>query len=1380
MRSTLLAALVLVTPASSALAAAPATKAAAAPAAPSPWEGAPFSATAADVARAVAALPVPQDAYAELLLEETHLSFDAKGVESYRYRRVFRVLSQEGARGWGHVDVPWSPWYQERPEVRARVINRDGQEHVLDAGTLMEAGDDERSTDIFSDRRALRGPLPAVAEGSVVELEIQVRGKDSLFSAGTSGRVALDDRMPVRKVRVVLEAPRALPLRAELRGLKLSPRREEKEGRVRLTWEAGPLAARAEAEPYLPPELPQGAALSYATGKDWQSLAQRYHQVVEEQLAGADLAAQAAEAAGSETRPERVAARVMAWVHARVRYTGLYSGAAAVVPRPPGETLSRRFGDCKDLATLVVGMLRARGIPAHVALLRVRDAEVEPDFPGLGRFDHAIVYVPGTPALWVDATDPYTAVGELNLGVQGRLALVAAPGTRALQRLPEARSTANSLRITRTVLLAEDGPARVREATDATGSIAATYRSYFAATPPDKLKEGFERYAQSGLREAKLDGAVRPRELATGELPFHLDLEVTGSKLAETDGARAVVRISPYPAITRMPDALRPSEEEDGEGEKRKARTQDLLLPEAFVHELSYRVVPPEGYRAATLPAAREVTFGPAKLSWRFEQQGRDVLARIRFDTGKRRYSAQEVEAFRTAVQAFGKEDAPWLTLESEAHALIAEGKVREGLEQLRARAARHPTEALHHLQLAEALLKLGMGEDARAEAKAAAALEPKSAEAQRTLARMLMHDTLGRELMPGFDGPGAVAALRRAKALDPKEPNARLALARMLSRGTDGELYGAGARLPEAIAEYQALRTELDKKDWDGELRAALWQAERFGDFLQLAGKGEEARSADALAARAVLEGVPAALREAQARISDPEARRSTLARASLRLMGLRRYPECTALLRELAGSGSAQLQTQLAMMAKVRRVEAKDLTDGDPLNVVKRMMLASADPSLVDVRTLFSRSALAEDKDFEKGFLAGLRYGTRALQKQSGGLPARVAMEVGLSIMELKSDGDARTGVRVRMPKMTGGEGEQAFFLVKEGAAWRVRAVAPSLGSLGTEALTRLDAGDVAGARQWLDWAREQVPQVVAENQPYAHFARLWPRGSETPREPARMRVAAAALASHGSKSPQLRTFLEQERARATSDSERELFDRDIAFASLVSQDKPRLLAAADRLLALHPDDESAFAQVGLALSALERWDELATRAQARLARLPDDDDALNALATAKVGKHDYEGNQRTLRQLVTAGKANPSTYNNLAWYALFTGAEVSPQTIEDAERAATLSKYERPSVLNTLATVYAEAGRGPQAHELLLKYMAQSDERSEPTPSDWYVHARVAEGYGLLDTARSAYQKVREENPSPSSAVHLAKRRLENLGKATPARVAAPAAP
>src|ERR1041385_9336395 len=86
---------------------------------------------------------------------------------------------------------------------------------------------------------------------------------------------------------------------------------------------------------------------------------------------------------------------IVALLHKNVRYTGVEFGESSLIPQFPSETLKRKYGDCKDKALLLVAMLRASGVPADLALLQAGPGrDINPELPGMGNFDHAIVYVP--------------------------------------------------------------------------------------------------------------------------------------------------------------------------------------------------------------------------------------------------------------------------------------------------------------------------------------------------------------------------------------------------------------------------------------------------------------------------------------------------------------------------------------------------------------------------------------------------------------------------------------------------------------------------------------------------------------------------------------------------------------------------------------------------------------------------------------------------------------------------------------------------------------------------------------------------------------------------------------------------------------------------
>ena len=179
-----------------------------------------------------------------------------------------------------------------------------------------------------------------------------------------------------------------------------------------LVFELGPLPAMETPEDYLPAEDTKLPQVVFSTGKSWSEVATAYSALVE--IAPRSRRGPSAGPKGDRSgnwgtrysRRDKIIERLLASMRGQIRYTGVEFGKGAIVPRSSRETLARRYGDCKDQATLLVAMLRVAGIPAHVALLRTgRYGDVVPSLPGLGDFDHAIVYIPGDQRprpMWID------------------------------------------------------------------------------------------------------------------------------------------------------------------------------------------------------------------------------------------------------------------------------------------------------------------------------------------------------------------------------------------------------------------------------------------------------------------------------------------------------------------------------------------------------------------------------------------------------------------------------------------------------------------------------------------------------------------------------------------------------------------------------------------------------------------------------------------------------------------------------------------------------------------------------------------------------------------------------------------------------------------
>jgi tetratricopeptide (TPR) repeat protein len=118
----------------------------------------------------------------------------------------------------------------------------------------------------------------------------------------------------------------------------------------------------------------------------------------------------------------------------------------------------------------------------------------------------------------------------------------------------------------------------------------------------------------------------------------------------------------------------------------------------------------------------------------------------------------------------------------------------------------------------------------------------------------------------------------------------------------------------------------------------------------------------------------------------------------------------------------------------------------------------------------------------------------------------------------------------------------------------------------------------------------------------------------------------------------------------------------------------------------------------------------------------------------------------------------------WNNQVWAAVVSG-KVNQQVLDDALSAVKGTKQENAFCLHTLATVYAELGKTPEALENLCRAVEIRGDRVEE--EDWYVLGRIAEDYGLDEVAAGLYRKVPAKPAAADDVYVLAQRRLKKAG-------------
>jgi len=1344
-----------------------------------PWKAPPFSIAPKALYDAATLASASATGDVAILESDESYSFDTAGRAVHTSYVVYKILTQKGADAWDSAAVDWEPWHQARPEIKVRVIAPDDSVHMLDPKLITEAPARDGDYKTYGDGKMLRAPFPAIAAGVVVEEEFVTTETVPFFAPGRVGRIYFGRvGVPVAHSVAVLQAPASMPLRADTVNLNgLAAQRSENHGRVTLTFEQGPMQPLDAAQPNLPPDDSRYGLVEFSTGASWQEMATKYSSIVDSHAnptAVQDLVNRLI--AGKTSNADKETA-ILDYLDQNIRYTGIEFDEAAIIPHDPAVTLAQRYGDCKDKATLLVTMLRAAGIPAYVALLNAGSRlDVPVNLPGMGMFDHAIVYVPGPPALWIDATDPYARLGQLPAPDQGRHSLIARPESTALVLTPQSTSKDNVQLELRTVTLTENGPANVVEVTEPTGIFEGEYRDFYADKPSQQMREALQGYVKAQYVSDTLTKVDRtdPADLSQ-QFKLTIACEKARRGYTDLDSAEAAIRLDSL--FERLPSALKVRDDPDaskaGKDETKKPRTADWELAAPFMAEWRYRIVPPQGFVPKTLPPDATIPVGPAMVTEKFsaEKDG-TVLAHLTFDSVKRRYTVAEATALRNKVADLLNGPAIMVGFEPRAEVLLREGKVREALASYRSLVTLHPDEAVHHLQVAKVLLQAGMGEAARAEAEQAVKLEPKSALAEKTLALILKKDLVGRNLRAGSDFAGAAAAYRVAIQLDPDDKSTQADLAILLEYDPVGRRYGRLSHMKEAIAEYQKLgQDKLSELGLGNNLAFAEFYGGDYAAAFKAAQELNPEPNALLAASEAMLQGSKAGLAEANKLTTDDNSYKETARTAGQMLMNIRQYPAAADFLQAgAAGDNAAQTIGLANILRNAKRHEDMKFAN-TPQDLVKRMMLLMMSPNLTkdQLLAISSRNAVAvmkkEDPDETK---EGLEIGEKNnIELAREGSSLDVTLDIMLENLDPKAEGNDANGYRVKMQMPNGNT--STFFVVKENGQYKLLDSEDKPNSIALEMLDRIKAGNLQGAKVLLDWLREDQ-HLAGGDDPFGGpvFPRFWMRGETANAH--RMTLAAASILV-GTKPTAAEgiAILEGERARATTEHEKTIIDIALELGYTVEHNFRKGYVVSSELLRQVPESKSAFDNCVAYLVAMGRYQEATRLANDRLKLLDGDTDALMAKMGIETQRGDYAAARTWAQKVADQGKEDASLLNSIAWLSLFTG-KVEPSDIATAIKATQMSR-DNPAILHTLACLYATTGQTKDAHDLLLRGMDKLN-LVEPDDDYWYAFGLIAEQYGETQIAIADYHKLakpKEPLAIPSSTYRLAQMRLKALGAA-----------
>jgi hypothetical protein len=576
---------------------------------------------------------------------------------------------------------------------------------------------------------------------------------------------------------------------------------------------------------------------------------------------------------------------------------------------------------------------------------------------------------------------------------------------------------------------------------------------------------------------------------------------------------------------------------------------------------------------------------------------------------------------------------------------------------------------------------------------------------------------------------------------------------------------------LAGAIAAYRQLTAEQRQKlRIASNLAFALFYDGQYAAALEAANELESPPLGLLIACDAQLNGVTHALAEAQRRSSTDNPFKQIAVLAGQMLMAKREYTNAAALLEAGAnGANTAQTMSLASLLRQAKRHEDVPAEAG-PAGFMRAALIKviSGSASSDDFQAFGSRSFQEERALLsvqQRSDMDDMRVIKTMAQRSGTSLD--VIADIVQQSLQIKAIGDDTTGYRlsIQVPAAP----SQTAFVVKEDGNYRLLSYAGWVVPVATEAVDRAQRGDLATAGMLLGWVRESLTNYQDADDPYAvkPFTRFWSLGQRQGDEKA-IRLAAASLWVTEPGAARRGVEVLENAKTGAEDAQLEAIDLALLYGYEELHDHEHALAAAQALAKRSPLSRFAFLAQARHLRALQRFKEADSLAGERQKELPDDIDALRALAENSFASRDYATAYARGLKILADPRSTSGDMNELAWSSLFFDREGGPD-VENAQRAA--QARENPTqALHTLGCAYAEIGKTREAREVLLQSMAARS-MVEPSSDFWYAFGRIAEQYGEREIALADYAKVKppqDESMTYQSGYELAQHRVKALAR------------
>lgn len=422
---------------------------------------------------ALAGGPAVAESMRQLVKDDIRLSADHSVVETLHQETTPLVETAVRAAAQFHWTVSGNQTFEI---VEAFTRKADGRKVPTDPRDFVTQAGSVGAVMSFVDLKVQQIPFRDLSVGDTAVITVRISEKRHYIPNNYSRTIVLSPGEVQRTFDVTLRSPVTLDVRHDERMLTFG---ESREGDNIIRHWSGTVAP-SPVEKNVADIAFAVPALHISTFANFEAIATAYYDEAKKKaIVTPEIQRLADEVTKDKSDPRDQVQALYEWVTRNVRYVAVYFGSGRFVPNDAATILERRFGDCKDNATLLSALLAAKGIASEHVLLNTTPVYQLSATATVSAFNHVIVYIPVLDR-YVDPTVPFGTFGHLPSVDQGKPVVRVSDKGAVVARTPASTPEDNVIELNSRMTTAHDGERKGQTVIVAHGDFAELMRAYAA------------------------------------------------------------------------------------------------------------------------------------------------------------------------------------------------------------------------------------------------------------------------------------------------------------------------------------------------------------------------------------------------------------------------------------------------------------------------------------------------------------------------------------------------------------------------------------------------------------------------------------------------------------------------------------------------------------------------------------------------------------------------------------------------------------------------------------------------------------------------------------------------------------------------------------